>query len=46
MPVTVAPSPAMFKLVLATTAVPVTAAAVEPPITELSIVPPLISALF
>ena len=44
-PVTVAPSPAILRLVLATIAVPVTAAAVDPPITELSIVPPFISAV-
>ena len=44
-PVTVAPSLAIFKLVLATIVVPVIAAAVEPPITELSRVPPLMSAV-
>ena len=45
MPVTVAPSPAMFRLVLATTVVPVTAAADAPPITAPSTVPPLMSAV-
>ena len=42
-PVTVAPSPAMLRLVLATMVVPVIAPAVVPPIVALSIVPPFIS---
>ena len=45
MPVTVAPSPAMFMLVLATIVVPVMAPADAAPIVTPSIVPPLISAV-